>query len=140
MNNAGSVKHEASVGSFRGEASFTRWLYRLAINQVNMHFRDRRSRPEAYTSEKEIPERRPGRQGLTDPAELSIDRLAIENAVRMLPPGYRSAFILHDVEGHEHSEIARMTDRKAGTSKAQLHKARARLREMLANPAPVLQT
>lgn len=128
------------VGSFRGEASFTTWLYRLAINQVNMHFRHRRSRPEAYTSEKEIPERRPGRQGLTDPAEPLIDRLAIENAVRMLPPGYRSAFILHDVEGYNHDEVARLSGHTAGSSKSQLHRARANLRAALSRRSPALQT
>ena len=127
------------VGSFRGEASFTTWLYRLAINQVNMHFRYRRSRPEAYTSEKEIPER-PGRPGLTDPAKPLIDRLAIENAVRMLPPGYRSAFILHDIEGYSHDEVARLSGHTAGTSKSQLHRARASLRAALSRRSPALQT
>jgi RNA polymerase sigma-70 factor (ECF subfamily) len=128
------------VGSFRGEAAFKTWLYRLVVNQVNMHFRCRRSRPEIYTGEKEIPERWPGRPGLTDPAEPLIDRLAIEKAVRMLPPGYRVAFILHDVEGYKHEEAARLLGNTAGTSKSQLHKARASLRAELSKWSPALHT
>ena len=88
------------VGSFRGDASFTTWLYRLVINQVKMHFRYRSSRPEIQTSDGEIPERWPGAARRTDPAEQLIDRLAIQKALQMLPPGYRAAFILHDIEGY----------------------------------------
>ena len=128
------------VGSFRGEALFKTWLYRLVVNQVNMHFRYRRSRPEIYTSEKEIPERWPGRPGHTDPAKPLIDRLAIEKAVRKLAPGYRAAFILHDVEGYKHEEAARLLGNTAGTSKSQLHKARASLRAELSKRSPALHT
>jgi RNA polymerase sigma-70 factor (ECF subfamily) len=124
------------VGSFRGEASFTTWLYRLAINQVNMHFRHRSSKPERQTSEGEIPERGPSRAGLTDPAEPLIDRLAIEKAVRMLPSGCRAAFILHDVQGYTHQEAGRLSGHTAGTSKSQLHKARASLRAVLSSRSP----
>jgi RNA polymerase sigma-70 factor (ECF subfamily) len=128
------------VGSFRGEASFTTWLYRLVVNQVNMHFRYRKSRPETQTSDSEIPEHGPRLAGRTDPAEPLIDRIVIENAVRMLPPGYRAAFILHDVEGYKHEEAAQLSGHTAGTSKSQLHKARASLRAMLSCPRPALQT
>jgi RNA polymerase sigma-70 factor, ECF subfamily len=128
------------VGSFRGEALFTTWLYRLVINQVNMHFRYRRLRPETQTSDKEISEHGPGRAGGTDPAKSLIDRIAIEKAVRMLPTGYRSAFILYDVEGYNHEEAAQLSGHTAGTSKSQLHKARASLRAMLSGRSPALQT
>jgi RNA polymerase sigma-70 factor, ECF subfamily len=128
------------VGSFRGEALFTTWLYRLAINQVNMHFRYHSSKPEKQTSEGEIPERGPSRAGLTDPVEPLIDRLAIEKAVRMLPPGCRAAFILHDVQGYTHEEAGRLSGHTAGTSKSQLHKARASLRAVLSKRSPALQT
>ena len=128
------------VGSFRGEALFTTWLYRLAINQVNMHFRYRSSKPERQTSEEEIPERGPSRAGLTDPAEPLIDRLAIEKAVRMLPTGCRAAFILHDVQGYTHEEAGRLSGHTAGTSKSQLHKARASLRAVLSGRSRALQT
>jgi RNA polymerase sigma-70 factor (ECF subfamily) len=126
------------VGSFRGDALFTTWLYRLVTNQVNMHFRYRRSRPETQTSDEEIPERGPA--GRTDPAQPLIDRLAIEKAVRMLPRGYREAFILHDVEGRKHEEAARLSGHTVGTSKSQLHKARASLRAVLSRRSPALQT
>ena len=128
------------VGSFRGEALFTTWLYRLVINQVKMHFRYRSSRPEMQTSDGEDPERWAGGVRRTDPGEQLIDRLAIEKAVRMLPPGYRTAFILHDVEGYKHEEAAQLSGRTAGTSKSQLHKARASLKAMLSRRSPALQT
>ena len=128
------------VGSFRGEASFTTWLYRLVINQVKMHFRYRSSRPEMQTSDGEIPERWQGGVRRTEPAEQLIDRLAIEQAVRMLPTGYRSAFILHDIEGYKHEEAARLSAHTVGTSKSQLHRARANLRAVLSGRSPALQT
>ena len=89
------------ISHFRGEASFTTWLYRVVVNQVKMHFRYRSSRPESQTSDGEIPERWPGGSRHSDPAEQLTDRLAIEKAMRMLPPGYREAFILHDIEGYK---------------------------------------
>jgi RNA polymerase sigma-70 factor (ECF subfamily) len=128
------------VGSFRGEASFTTWLYRLVINQVNMHFRYRSSRPQVQTTDGEIPESWQGGVRRTDPAKQLIDRLAIEEAVRMLPTGYRSAFILHDVEGYNHEEAARLSAHSVGTSKSQLHRARACIRAVLSGRSPALQT
>ena len=128
------------VGSFRGDALFTTWLYRLVINQVKMHFRYRSSRPEMQTSDGEILERWPGAARRTDPAEQLIDRLAIQKALQMLPPGYRSAFILHDIEGYKHGEAARLSAHTVGTSKSQLHKARASLRAVLSKRSPALQT
>lgn len=127
------------IGSFRGEATFVSWLYRLTVNQVLMHFRRRRCRPEDLTADGVIPE---PSSSLARPfgSTPSIDRIAIERAVQQLPQGYRTIFILYDVEGHEHEEIARLLKRTGGTSKSQLHKARARLREMLSPPQPVFQT
>ena len=128
------------VGSFRGEASFTTWLYRLVINQVMMHFRYRSSRPQVETGDGEISERWHRGVRRTDPAKQLIDRLAIEQAVRMLPAGYRSAFILHDVEGYNHEEAAQLSAHSVGTSKSQLHRARACLRAVLSGGSPALQT
>ena len=63
---------------------------------------------------------------------LRIERLDLERAVAQLPPGYRAAFVLHDVEGFDHAEVARLLDVAEGTSKSQVHKARLRLRALLA--------
>jgi RNA polymerase sigma-70 factor (ECF subfamily) len=60
-----------------------------------------------------------------------IDRIALDSALSQLPPGYRKVFVLHDIEGHEHEEIARMLGVAVGTSKSQLHKARMKLRRLL---------
>ena len=123
------------VGGFRGEASFTTWLYRIVVNKARMRARYRSKRLEVQTDDGRLPER--GRGVNNNPL---IDRLAIEKAVRRLPAGYRAAFILHDVEGHEHEEVARLMGWKAGTSKSQLHRARLGLREMLSARPPALQT
>jgi len=126
------------VGGFRGEASFTTWLYRLVVNQVRMHFRYRSKRPEEQTSYGELLERAPDVACRAHSRQV-IDRLAIEKAMRRLPAGYRAAFILYDVEGHRHEEVARLMGWKAGTSKSQLHRARVGLREMLLARSPALQ-
>jgi RNA polymerase sigma-70 factor (ECF subfamily) len=60
-----------------------------------------------------------------------VDRIALDKAVSQLPPGYRAVFVLHDVEGHEHEEVARLLGCSVGTSKSQLHKARMKLRQLL---------
>jgi len=125
-----------SVRAFRGEAAFATWLYRLAVNQVRMHFRRRRSRPFEQTSDEGICERASARRG---GAARAVERIAIERAVGALPAGYRAAFILHDVEGYEHEEIGRMLGCNAVTSRSQLHRARAKLRAALAGPAPAFQ-
>ena len=127
------------VGSFRGEALFTSWLYRLVTNHVNMHFRYRKSRPAIQSGDEDIPERWQGAVTRTNPAEQLIDRLAIEQAVRMLPTGYQSAFILHDIKGYKHEEDARLSAHTVGTSKSQLHRARASLRAVLSGRSPALQ-
>ena len=127
-----------NVGSFRGEAAFSSWLYRLTSNVVKMHFRRRSSRPEDLTSDGEMCERKLGvKRRAASPAVF--DRIAIEKAVRALPPGYRAAFVLHDVAGYEHAEIARMQGCTTGNSKAQLHRARVSLRGMLSARVPALQ-
>ena len=118
------------LGSFRGDSQFTTWLHRLTVNQVLMHFRKRGVKLE-HTSEEgdftnvvETP--------LQSTRRISmVDRLALEKAIAELPPGYRTVFALHDIEGYEHEEIADMLGVSIGTSKSQLHKARMRLRELL---------
>ena len=127
------------VGSFRGEASFTTWLYRVVVNQVKMHFRYRSRRPELQRIDEATPEDWQRVTRRTDPAEQLIDRLAIQKALLTLAPGYRSTFIRHDVEGYKHQEAARLSGHTVGTSKSQLHKARATLKTVLSRRSPALQ-
>ena len=118
------------IGSFRGESAFTTWLHRLTVNQVLMHFRKRSVRDEKTTEEGETPEQIV--MGTENPNAMPVvDRIALDKAIAQLPPGYRTVFVLHDVEGHEHEEIARMLGCSVGTSKSQLHKARMKLRGLL---------
>jgi RNA polymerase sigma-70 factor, ECF subfamily len=118
------------IGSFRGESAFTTWLHRLTVNQVLMHFRKRSVKLERTTDEGETPVQIV--RGTENPNAMPVlDRIALDNALKQLPPGYRSVFLLHDVEGHEHEEIARMLGVAVGTSKSQLHKARMKLRRLL---------
>jgi RNA polymerase sigma-70 factor (ECF subfamily) len=118
------------IGSFRGESAFTTWLHRLTVNQVLMHFRKRGVKVEQTTEDGETPVQVV--QGTENPLRMPVvDRIALDKAISQLPPGYRTVFILHDVEGHEHEEIARMLGCSVGTSKSQLHKARMKLRTLL---------
>lgn len=122
------------IGSFRGESAFTTWLHRLTVNQVLMHFRKKSVKLERTTEEGETPEQVV--QGTQNPNAMPvIDRIALDRALAQLPPGYREVFLLHDVEGHEHGEIARMLGVAEGTSKSQLHKARMKLRRLLKEQA-----
>jgi RNA polymerase sigma-70 factor, ECF subfamily len=121
------------IGSFRGDSAFTTWLHRLTVNQVLMHFRKLKVRDEKITEDGEIPE--PAVSGTEDPARMPVlDQIALDKAIAQLPPGYRAVFLLHDVEGYEHGEIARMLGCSVGTSKSQLHKARMKLRRLLMLP------
>lgn len=123
------------IGSFRGDSAFTTWLHRLTVNQVLMHFRKRSVKSEKTTEEGETPEEIV--QGTSDPNRMPVvDRIALDQAIAQLPPGYHSVFVLHDVEGYEHEEIARMLGVAVGTSKSQLHKARMKLRGLLKKQKP----
>ncbi|HEY0544892.1 MAG TPA: RNA polymerase sigma factor [Pyrinomonadaceae bacterium] len=118
------------IGSFRGESAFTTWLHRLTVNQVLMHFRKRSVKLEQTTDEGDTPVQIV--RGTENPNAMPVvDRIALDKAIKQLPPGYRTVFILHDIEGHEHEEIARMLGCSVGTSKSQLHKARMKLRDLL---------
>jgi RNA polymerase sigma-70 factor, ECF subfamily len=118
------------IGSFRGESAFTTWLHRMTVNQVLMHFRKRSVKLEQTTEEGETPVQIV--KGTENPNNMPVvDRIALDKAIEQLPPGYRTVFTLHDIEGHEHEEIARMLGCSVGTSKSQLHKARMKLRTLL---------
>jgi RNA polymerase sigma-70 factor (ECF subfamily) len=121
------------IGTFRGESAFSTWLHRMAVNVVLMQLR-KKSLPivplaETLENEEEAPRKELGAQ---DPVlSGSIDRLRLQRAMEALPPGYQRIFVLHDVEGYEHNEIAAMVGCSIGNSKSQLHKARMKLRESL---------
>jgi RNA polymerase sigma-70 factor (ECF subfamily) len=118
-----------SLSSFNGGSKFSTWLHRVAVNQVLMEMR-----------------RRAGGRGvlqlggcqITDragEAPRHLDRLSIERALPLLPPGYRMVFVLHDIEGFRHDEIGELLGCAVGTSKSQLHKARLRLRKIIKGEA-----
>ena len=123
------------IGQFRGESAFSTWLHRLCINVVLMRFRkktvaetslDTLTKPEEEVS---APPREFGGPDLR--LNGVVDRIILQAAINELPRGYKAMFVLHDVEGYDHSEIARMTGCSVGNSKSQLHKARLQLRKLL---------
>ena len=122
------------IATFRGDSAFTTWLHRLAINVVLMHLR-KRALPVISLDEAMEPtqEERVGRSFGTPDLNLTgaIDRLALQRAIEDLPEGYRLIFVLHDIEGFEHNQIAEMLECSIGNSKSQLHKARLKLRDAL---------
>jgi RNA polymerase sigma-70 factor, ECF subfamily len=123
------------IGTFRGESAFSTWLHRLAVNVVLMRLR-KKSLAETSLDEATEPDEEGGgpRKDIGGPdlrLSGSVDRVNLERAVEQLPPGYRSVFVLHDVQGYEHNEIAVIMNCSIGNSKSQLHKARMRLRELL---------
>ncbi len=124
------------IGSFRGDSAFTTWLHRMTVNQVLMHFRKRTVKYEKTTEEGDTPDQMV--TGTADPNKMRIvDKIALDNAIQQLPNGYKNVFVLHDVEGFEHEEVARILGCSVGTSKSQLHKARLKLQKLLkkkANP------
>jgi RNA polymerase sigma-70 factor (ECF subfamily) len=119
------------IGSFRGDSAFSTWLHRLTVNQVLMHFRRRSYKNEKTSEDGEMPEQTV--HGTGNPNKMPVvDRIALKKAIAELPNGYRNVFMLHDVEGFEHEEVARHLGISVGTSKSQLHKARLKLRTLLA--------
>lgn len=122
------------IGTFRGESAFSTWLHRLSVNVVLMHLR-KKSLPvvsleeTTQVGEEDTPKKDFGAEDLS--LAGSIDRLQLQKAVDNLPPGYRTIFVLHDIEGYEHNEIAGIVGCSIGNSKSQLHKARMKLRDLL---------
>jgi RNA polymerase sigma-70 factor (ECF subfamily) len=129
------IQLHRKIGSFRGDSAFTTWLHRLTVNQVLMHFRKRNVKFEKTTEEGETPVQIVS--GTSNPMKMPVvDKIAIEDAIGQLPDGYKNVFVLHDVEGYEHEEVARILGCSVGTSKSQLHKARLKLRKLLQKKAP----
>ena len=123
------------IGTFRGESAFSTWLHRMTVNVVLMRLR-KKTLPAASLEETTEPDEETGgpRKDIGAPdLRLSgaVDRVNLERSIEKLPPGYRTVFVLHDVQGFEHNEIAGIMGCSVGNSKSQLHKARTRLRELL---------
>jgi RNA polymerase sigma-70 factor (ECF subfamily) len=126
------VRAWEKLPQFRGESAFGTWIHRVAVNVVlndrKTAGRERsRAAPDAVEDEVDDPEARYGGRD----APRHADRMDIEAAIAMLPPGARRVFVLHDVEGYKHEEIAEMLGVTSGGTKAQLHRARMLLREAL---------
>jgi RNA polymerase sigma-70 factor (ECF subfamily) len=123
------------IATFRGESAFSTWLHRLAVNVVLMRLRKKTANESSLEEATEPDEEEGGPRRDFGGPDLrlsgSIDRLNLQRAVEELPPGYKAVFVLHDVQGYEHNEIAEIMGCSIGNSKSQLHKARMRLRELL---------
>ena len=123
------------IHTFRGESAFSSWLYRLTANVVLMRFRKKKP-PTASLDEMNRAagdkDRLALKLGALDIRLTGVfDRVNLQTAIEQLPAGYKSMFLLHDVHGYEHNEIARLLGCSIGNSKSQLHKARKRLRQLL---------
>jgi RNA polymerase sigma-70 factor (ECF subfamily) len=123
------------IHTFRGESAFSTWLHRLAVNLVLMRLR-RKSPPIVPIETTPDPDDETFSPSIDIGApdllmEGVIDRVNLERCIQQLPAGYRRIFVLHDIQGYEHNEIAEILGRSVGDSKSQLHKARTRLREQL---------
>jgi RNA polymerase sigma-70 factor (ECF subfamily) len=123
------------IQSFRGESAFSTWVHRVAVNTVLMRLRKKNVASDSLDEPNERDEeefKTPMQLGERD-LQLSgtIDRINLERAINQLAPGCRAMFMLHDVEGYRHNEIAEIAGCSVGNSKSQLHKARLRLREIL---------
>jgi len=118
------------LDGFRGESALGTWLYRLATNHCLDYLRSRAARTNQMTDglDDEAGFYEPGRAGL---AEQAVTKMDLERAMAQLPEGCRAAFVLHDVQGLEHREVAQALGIAEGTSKSQVHKARLRLRSLL---------
>ena len=123
------------IGTFRGESAFSTWLHRLAFNIVLMRMRKRNYQVVSLDEMLEPGEKTAGLEKYIASRDLrlcgTIDRMDIERAIEQLPKGYKAVFILHDVQGYEHNEIAAMRGCSVGNSKSQSNKARARMRRLL---------
>jgi RNA polymerase sigma-70 factor (ECF subfamily) len=123
------------IHTFRGESTFSTWLHRVSVNVVLMRLR-KKNLVEIPLDNDNEEEDTPRKQiGAPDRVLTgTIDRMNLDRAIGELAPGYRKTFVLHDVEGYEHHEIAEILGCSIGNSKSQLHKARMQLRDLLQAP------
>jgi RNA polymerase sigma-70 factor (ECF subfamily) len=121
------------ISSFRGQSRFSTWLYRLTVNQVLMHYRRASTRRELTPSEIQLEQGILARVDRAAARKL-VNRMALNAALARLPSGYRTVFLLFEVNGYKHDEIARIYGCSVGNSKSQLHKARRKLRSLIGGP------
>jgi RNA polymerase sigma-70 factor (ECF subfamily) len=127
------------IDTFRGESAFSTWLHRLAVNMVLMNIRSRNSKRyslipiESSNEEDDSLYEELGKED--EGLRSSLDRMTISGALDNLPPGYRMVFLLHDVHGYEHQEIAVILSCSVGNCKSQLHKARLKMRRFIERQA-----
>jgi len=125
------------LGSFRGDSAFSTWVYRVTTNIALMHFRKKSLRQVSLDrpATEEAPKERIDLAQEDGHLNGTVDRIALIRAIGELPEGYRTIFLLHDVEGYGHGEIARRLHCSTGNTKSQLHKARMKIRESLRQAA-----
>jgi RNA polymerase sigma-70 factor (ECF subfamily) len=115
------------LGTFRGESAFGTWLHRLAVNVIIERFRTL-----GTTRDRFLPDGEPVLEATPAPLRARPDlAMDLDAAIAILPGGAREIFVLHDVEGYRHEEIAGLLGISSGTSKSQLHRARHTLRSLL---------
>jgi RNA polymerase sigma-70 factor (ECF subfamily) len=119
------------IGSYRGDAALGTWLYRMMVNACLDQLRSRQGRQRKATDFIEDVDGFEPVAGAIWRPDRALDRIDLDSAIAKLPPSYRAAFVLHDVEGRQHNEVAEMLGIVEGTSKSLLHKARGRLRALL---------
>jgi RNA polymerase sigma-70 factor (ECF subfamily) len=124
------------LSTFKGNSALSTWLYRIAVNTVLMHFRKKALKQVSLDEPSSHDAKQVRREYGSRDGRLSgsVDRITLTRAIKDLPAGYRRIFLLHEVEGYEHQEIAKLLDCSVGNSKSQLHKAKLRIREFLSQP------
>ena len=122
------------LSTFKGNSALSTWLYRIAVNTVLMHFRKKALKQISLDEPSNHDAKQVRREYGSRDGRLSgsVDSITLTRAIKDLPAGYRTIFLLHEVEGYEHQEIAKILDCSVGNSKSQLHKAKLRIREFLA--------
>lgn len=121
------------IGTFRGDSAFSTWMHRLTVNIVLMRIRKKGLDQVSLDHEADDTQELPKKQyGSNDTHLLGlVDRVTLEKAIAALPKGYKTVFVLHDIEGYGHKEIAKLIGCSVGNSKSQLFKARLKLRSYL---------
>lgn len=121
------------LSTFKGHSALSTWLYRIAVNTVLMHFRKKALKQISLDEPSSYDATLPRREYGSRDSRLSgaVDRITLTRAIQDLPAGYRTVFLLHEVKGYEHQEIAKILACSVGNSKSQLHKAKSRIRKIM---------